>query len=71
MSTDTAIGHLRALWRTERIIADIRLKHLLGSFGLKAVAALFAVCGLLLLELAGYFALVQIWSAIAPAKQGT
>jgi hypothetical protein len=67
MSAETAIGHLRALWRTERIIADIRLKHLLGSFGLKVFAALFAVCGLLLFELAGYFALVQIWSVIASA----
>jgi hypothetical protein len=67
MSTETAIGHLRALWRTERIIADIRLKHMLGSYGLKAFAALFAACGLLLFELGGYFALVQIWSAIPSA----
>jgi hypothetical protein len=67
VSTETAIGHLRVLWRTERIIADIRLKHLLGSLGLKAFAALFAACGLLLIELAGYFALVQVWSAIASA----
>lgn len=67
MSTETAIGHLRVLWRTERIIADIRLKHLVGSIGLKAFAALFAACGLLLIELAGYFALVQSWSAIASA----
>ncbi len=67
MSTETAIGHLRALWRTERIIADIRLKYLLGSFGLKAFAALFAVLGLLLFELGGYFALIQAWSAIASA----
>ncbi len=67
MSTETAIGHLRALWRTERIIADIRLKYLLSSFGLKALAAWFATCGLLLFELGGYFALVQVWSAIASA----
>ena len=67
MSTETAIGHLRALWRTERIIADIRLKHLLGSFGLQVFAALVAVCGLLLFELAAYFALIQVWSAIASA----
>jgi len=65
MSVETAIGHLRALWRIERIVADIRLKHLLGSLGLKAFAALFAACGVLLIELAGYFALVQVWSAIA------
>lgn len=67
MSAETAIGHLRALWRTERIVADIRLKHLLGSFGLKALAALFAACGLLLFELGAYFALVQVWTAIAAA----
>jgi hypothetical protein len=67
MSAETAIGHLRALWRTERIIADIRIKHLLGSFGLKAFASLFAACGLLLFELAGYFALVQSWSPVAAA----
>jgi hypothetical protein len=67
MSAEAAIGHLRALWRTERIIADIRLKSLLGSLGFKAFAALFAACGLLLFELAGYFALVQVWGAIASA----
>ena len=67
MSVETAIGHLRALWRTERIIADIRLRYLLGSLGLEAFAALFAACGLLLFELAGYFALVQVWSTIASA----
>jgi len=67
MSAETAIGHLRALWRTERIIADIRLTHLLGSFGLKALAALFAACGLLLFELGGYFMLAQVWSAVASA----
>jgi len=67
MSAESTVGHLRALWRTERIIADIRLKHLLGGLGLKALAALFAGCGLLLLELGAYFALVQSWSAIVAA----
>src|SRR5579871_2774982 len=65
MSTETTIGHLRAFWRTERIIADIRLNHLLGTFGLKALAALFATCGLLLFEIGGYFALSAMWSPIA------
>jgi hypothetical protein len=67
MSAETTIGHLRALWRTERIIADIRLKQVLGSFGLKTFAALFAAFGLLLFELGGYFTMVQMWSAIASA----
>jgi hypothetical protein len=67
MNTENVIGNLRVLWRTERIIADLRLKHLLGSLGLKAFAALFAAFGLLLFELAAYFALVQLWGAIFSA----
>nr|WP_249137553.1 phage holin family protein [Bradyrhizobium canariense] len=58
---------MRALWRTDRIIADIRLRHLLIGLGLRAFAALIAAFGLLMLELSAYFALVQIWSAIAAA----
>nr|WP_191093036.1 phage holin family protein [Bradyrhizobium campsiandrae] len=58
---------MRALWRTDRIIADIRLRHLLVGLGLRAFAALIAAFGLLMLELSAYFALVQIWSAIAAA----
>lgn len=67
MNTENVVKHLRALWRTDRIIADIRLRHLLVGFGLRAFAALIAAFGLLMLELSAYFALVQIWSAIAAA----
>ena len=67
MNTDNVVRHLRALWRTDRIIADIRLRHLLVGLGLRAFAALIAAFGLLKLELSAYFALVQIWSAIAAA----
>ncbi|MDN4986698.1 phage holin family protein [Bradyrhizobium arachidis] len=67
MNTENVIKHLRALWRTDRIIADIRLRHLLVGFGLRAFAALIAAFGLLMLELSAYFALLQIWSAIAAA----
>ena len=67
MNTDNVVRHLRALWRTDRIIADIRLRHLLVGLGLRAFAALIAAFGLLMLELSAYFALVQIWSAIAAA----
>jgi hypothetical protein len=55
------------LWRTDRIIAEIRMQHMLVGLGLRAFAALIAAFGLLMLELAAYFALVQIWSAISAA----
>nr|WP_249787475.1 phage holin family protein [Bradyrhizobium sp. NBAIM03] len=58
---------MRVLWRTDRIIADIRLRHLLIGLGLRAFAALIAAFGLLMLELSAYFALVQLWSAITAA----
>src|SRR5512140_694836 len=43
------------------------MRHMLVGFGLRAFAALIAAFGLLMLELAAYFALVQIWSAIVAA----
>ncbi|PWE77528.1 hypothetical protein XF30_12975 [Bradyrhizobium sp. SUTN9-2] len=67
MNTENVVKHLRVLWRTDRIIADIRLRHLLIGLGLRAFAALIAAFGLLMLELSAYFALVQIWSAITAA----
>lgn len=67
MNTEDVVKHLRALWRTDRIIADIKLRHLLMGLGLRAFAALIAAFGLLMLELSAYFALVQIWSAISAA----
>ncbi|QWG24996.1 phage holin family protein [Bradyrhizobium sediminis] len=67
MNTENVVKNLRVLWRTDRIIADIRLRHMLVSLGLRAFAALIAAFGLLMLELSAYFALVQIWSAISAA----
>ena len=67
MNTENVVRNLRILWRTDRIIADIRMRHLLVGLGLRAFAALIAAFGLLMLELSTYFALVQIWSAIAAA----
>ena len=67
MNTENVVKQLRVLWRTDRIIADIRLRHLLIGLGLRAFAALIAVFGLMMLELAAYFALVQVWSAILAA----
>jgi hypothetical protein len=67
VNSENIVKNLRALWRTDRIIADIRMKHMLVGLGLRAFAALIAAFGLLMLELAAYFALVQIWSAISAA----
>jgi hypothetical protein len=67
VNTENVVKHLRVLWRTDRIIADIRMRHLLVGLGLRAFAALIAAFGLLMLELSAYFALVQIYSAISAA----
>jgi len=67
VDTENVAKHLRLLWRTDRVIADIRLRHLLVGLGLRAFAALIAVFGLLLLELAAYLTLVQIASAAQAA----
>lgn len=67
MNTENVVKHLRVLWRTDRIIADIRLRHLLVGLGLRAFAALIATFGLLMLELSAYLALVQTWSPIVAA----
>ena len=67
MSTSRLIHHAHLVWRTERMIAELRLKRLLGNLGLQALAALMTGFALALFELAAYFALVQMWSAIASA----
>jgi type VI protein secretion system component VasK len=67
MTSDRLFSNLRVLWRADRIIADIRLRHLLARSAINAVAMLIAVFGLLFLEIAAYFALVQVVSAILAA----
>jgi hypothetical protein len=67
VNSENVVKNLRVLWRTDRIIADIQMRHLLVGLGLRAFAALIAAFGLLMLEMAAYFALVQIWSAIYAA----
>jgi membrane protein implicated in regulation of membrane protease activity len=67
VNTENVAKNLRVLWRTDRIIADIRMRHMLVGLGLRAFAALIAAFGLLMLELSAYFALVQVWSAISAA----
>ena len=67
MNIDNLFRNLRVLWRADAIIAQMQLQHQLTGLGLRALAALIAAFGLLMLELAAYFALVQTWSAIVAA----
>lgn len=67
MNPENVVKNLRVLWRTDRIIAEMRLRHMLVSLGLRAFAALIAAFGLLMFELAAYFELVQVLNAIAAA----
>ena len=67
MNSENVVKQLRVLWRTDRIIAEIRMRHILVGLGLRAFAALIAAFGLLMLELSAYFALAQVWSAISTA----
>ena len=62
MSTSRIIHRAQVVWRTERIIAELQLKRLLGNLGLQALAALVLTFALLAFEFAGNFVLVQRWS---------
>ncbi len=46
MNSENVVKHLRALWRFDRIIAEIRMRHMLVGLGLRAFAALIAAFGL-------------------------
>jgi len=67
VNSENVVKQMRVLWRTDRIIAEIRMRHILVGLGLRAFAALIAAFGLLMLELSAYFALAQVWSAISTA----
>jgi hypothetical protein len=67
MNPENVVKHLRVLWRTDRMMADIRMRHLIGGLGLRAFAALIATFGLLMLELSAYFALVQVLNPVYAA----
>lgn len=63
MSTSRLVHHAQVVWRSERIIAELRLKRMLGNLGLQAIAALVLAFALLAFEIAAYFVLVQVWNA--------
>lgn len=57
MNTDKIIRDLRVLLRAQSVITEIRLNHLAARSGLMAVAALIAIFGMAMLDLAVYFEL--------------
>jgi len=67
MNSENIVRNLRLLWRADKIIAEMRLRHMLVGLGLLAFAALICVFGLLMFEVAAYFALVNVVSAIVAA----
>ena len=67
MIMDRFINNLRVLWRAERAIADIKLRNALAQSGLNAAAALLALFGLLMFEIAAFFALREIWGTVMSA----
>jgi hypothetical protein len=67
VSTSRLIHHAHVVWRSERVIAEVRLKRLLGNLGLQALAALVLAFALLSFEIATYFVVVQVWSASGSA----
>ena len=64
---DRFFNNLRVLWRTERAIADIKLRHALARSGLHVAAAMLALIGLLMFEVAVFYALRDLWSTIVAA----
>jgi len=56
--------HLRALWRAEMLIAQIKLSALLKKGGLMIFAGLIAVFGLATLNFAAYRALTPLWGEV-------
>ena len=45
---DRLVNNLRVLWRTERAIAEIKLRHALARFGLNFAAGMLALIGLVM-----------------------
>ena len=64
---DRLLNNLRVLWRTERAIADIKLRHALARSGLNVAAAVLALIGFLMFEVAAFYVLRDFWNTIGAA----
>jgi hypothetical protein len=64
---DRFVNNLRVLWRTERAIAEIKMRHVIARSGLNLAAGMLALIGLLMFEVAAFYALREFWNTIAAA----
>lgn len=65
------VRNLRILWRSEVLLAEVRMRLLVRKIGLVAVAALIGVFALVMLDVAGFFGLMPkvgpVWAALIVA----
>jgi len=64
---ESLFRNIRVLWRADAIIAEIQLRQVLLRSGITAVAALIAVFGLLMIEVAAFLILRDRWGDIQAA----
>jgi len=57
---DVLVRSLRILWRTERLLAEIRLRQLMRRASLLAIAAVLGLFAVAMLNVAGYVYLVPL-----------
>jgi len=63
-TVNAVMRHLRALWRAEMVIAEIKLGVLLKKSGMLAFAGLIGAFGLAMLNVALYLALAPLWGDV-------
>ena len=64
---DTLVRNLRILLRADLIIAELHLRRLMKKSVLCAVASVFGAFGLVMLGIAGFLALEEIYGRVAAA----
>lgn len=64
---DRFVNNLRVLWRTERAIAEIKMRHVIARSGLNLAAGMLALIGLLMFEVAAFYALRDVVSTVYAA----
>ncbi|MGO9391665.1 phage holin family protein [Rhodoblastus sp.] len=60
---DSTIRNFRVFWRAETIVADVRLRQLASRMGFKAAAVALGLFGVIMVNIAIFFALQQTWGS--------
>ncbi len=61
---DRIIRNLRVLWRAESIVAEVRMRQMVARVGLRTAAVALGLFGVMMGNLAVFFALQQVWGPI-------